>query len=132
MDKGLIPNRYAKALYEVGEERSCNDSLYALMQRLAQSFAELPQLAKTVANPFVSDTDKTDLLNKAVYGSAPADENKTYEDFLKLLEQNRRVDLAWDIARAYIDLYRKLHGIYKVVVSSAAPLGEAEKNGLPT
>ena len=119
MDKGLIPNRYAKALYEVGAERNCNDKLYGLMQTLAQSFAQVPELGKTIGNPFVSNADKTALLNKAVYGA-----------FIKLLEQNGRTDMAWDIARAYIDLYRRLHNIYRVVITSAAPLGEPERKRL--
>lgn len=48
MDKGLI-RRYAKALYEVGDERHANDSLYAIMQTLASAFASQPLLAKTLA-----------------------------------------------------------------------------------
>ena len=129
MDKGLIPNRYAKALYEVGAERNCNDKLYGLMQTLAQSFAQVPELGKTIGNPFVSNADKTALLNKAVYG-ADGQPDATYEDFIKLLEQNGRTDMAWDIARAYIDLYRRLHNIYRVVITSAAPLGEPERKRL--
>ncbi len=39
MDQGLIPRRYAKALYEVGEERNDNETLYGLMQRLADAFS---------------------------------------------------------------------------------------------
>ena len=65
MDKGLIPRRYAKALYEVGAERQDNDRLYALMQTLASVFASQPLLAKTLANPFVSDDEKMSLLTKA-------------------------------------------------------------------
>lgn len=129
MDKGLIPNRYAKALYQVGLERGCNDKLYALMQTLAQSFADVPELSKTIANPFVSDADKTALLTKAVYGAAGVPD-PTYQDFIRLLEQNGRTDLAWDIARAYIDLYRRLHNIYRVVITSAAPLAEPERKRL--
>ena len=35
MDQGLIPRRYAKALYEVGDKRHDNEKLYGLMQSLA-------------------------------------------------------------------------------------------------
>ncbi|MDE6120724.1 MAG: ATP synthase F1 subunit delta [Muribaculaceae bacterium] len=130
MDKGLIPNRYAKALYAVGAERGVNDTLYNLMQRMALSFSEVPELSRTVANPFVPLADKTALLNNAVYGSADEKHDPTFEDFIKLLEQNGRVDLAWDIARAYIDIYRRSHNICRVVIASAAPLGEKERERL--
>jgi len=127
MDQGIIPRRYAKALYEVGEERHDNDRLYALMQLLADAFTAQPALAATLANPFVDDSDKTSLLLNAVYGA-----DATYVDFVKLLEHNNRVDMARDIALAYISLYRKEHSIYRVAIVSAAPLGSAGKNRLET
>lgn len=127
MDKGLIPNRYAKALYERGAERGSNAALYAIMQRLCEAFAAEPSLASTVSNPFVAVADKVKLLDTAA-GAGESD--KTFADFLKLLAQNGRLDLAREIARAFVDMYRREHGIYKVVVTSAAPLGEDEKKRL--
>lgn len=129
MDKGLIPRRYAKALYEVGAGRNDNEKLYGLMQTLAASFAAEPSLAKTLANPFIAESDKTALLVSAAGGDAAA-ADVTFEDFLKLLVQNRRLDIAWDIARAFIDLYRERHSIYRVVITSAAPLGDEERKRL--
>lgn len=129
MDKGLIPRRYAKALYEVGQERKDNEKLYSLMQTLAGAFAAEPSLAKTLDNPFVSVPDKTKLLTAAAGGdSAAAD--ATYCDFLKLLAENGRLDMAWDIARAFIDIYRERHNIFRVRITSAAPLGEQERKRL--
>ena len=58
MDQGLIPRRYAKALYEVGEERHDNEKLYDAMQALAAAFTAQPALAPTLANPFVAGSDK--------------------------------------------------------------------------
>ena len=69
MDQGLIPRRYAKALYAVGEERSDTATLYKVMQALTNAFVSTPGLADTIANPYVSDADKTALLSKAVYGA---------------------------------------------------------------
>ena len=51
MDKGLIPRRYAKALFGVAAERRDDAAVYSLMQSLAASFAAEPALATTVANP---------------------------------------------------------------------------------
>lgn len=129
MDQGLIPRRYAKALYAVGQERSDTATLYKLMLALGKAFADTPGLASTVANPFVSDADKTALLTKAVYGSDAASD-ATYVDFLRLLEKNKRTALARDIARAYVDLYRRENSIYRVDICSAVPMGEAERKRL--
>lgn len=126
MDQGLIPRRYAKALYAVGVERSDTANLYQLMQALGKAFADTPGLADTVANPFVSDADKSSLLIKAVGGN-DGKPDATYVDFLKLLEKNKRTALARDIARAYVDLYRQQNAIYRVDICSAAPMGERER-----
>ncbi|MDE6040675.1 MAG: F0F1 ATP synthase subunit delta [Muribaculaceae bacterium] len=129
MDKGLIPRRYAKALMEVAAERNDDKTLYALMQSLVQAFANTKGLSQTLANPFVDKNDKIDLLTKAVYGQ-DATADSTYEDFLKLLAQNGRIDMAREIALAYVDLYRRKHSIYRVNIVSAAPLDTTEKERL--
>lgn len=127
MDSGLIPKRYAKALYEVGAERNDNARLYDLMQTLADAFAAEPVLAQTVANPFVSDADKSRLLVTAVYGNDTSSVDATYEDFIKLLEKNRRTGLMRDIALAYIDLYRTENDIHRVKIVSASELDDSAK-----
>ena len=129
MDKGLIPRRYAKALFEVGAERADNNALYALMQTLAASFAAEPELVTTVANPFVSDADKMALLTEAA-GGAPASADATFGDFLKLLKRNKRLDLARDIALAFIDIYRAENNIYRVQIESAAQMPADERRRL--
>ena len=130
MYQGLIPRRYAKALYEVGEERHDNDRLYVLMERLRAAFAGTPGLSATVANPFVSAADKTKLLTIAVQGAEESAPDSTYEDFLKLLAGNDRMAMAREIAIAFIALYRQKHEIFKVDICSAAPMGEDERKRL--
>lgn len=129
MDKGLIPRRYAKALYEVAAGRKADAAIYSLMQTLSASFAAEPSLATTVANPFVGQADKKALLTQAAGGKVAADDS-TFQDFLKLLATNGRLDMARDIARAYIDLYRSANSIYRVEIESASPLSEKERSRL--
>lgn len=126
MDQGLIPRRYAKALYAVGQERSDTATLYKVMESLASALASTPELSATVANPFVSDADKTALLTMAVYGK-DGKADATFADFLKLLQMKKRTAFIGDIARAYVDLYRQLNAIYRVDVCSAAPMGVDER-----
>lgn len=124
MDQGLIPRRYAKALFEVAKERGCDSRIYGLMQTLAESFAAEPALQQTMANPFVKDADKTALVQTAS-GVSGDKADETFKDFIALLERNRRIDLIRDIAIAFIDLYRRENRIFKVAITSAAPLDEA-------
>jgi len=119
MNEGLIPRRYAKALYKTGVERDCADRLYTLMRALAGAYTADPALGRAIANPFVPAADKSALLTTAA-GATSADH--TFADFIKLLERNRRIDLAGDTALAYTRYYRAERGIRRVAVTSAAPL----------
>lgn len=127
MNQGLIPRRYAKALYKVSLDRGDRDELYGLMKKLVDSFSAEPSLRDTTVNPFVSDDDKCRLLMTAA-GSDKRD--RTYGDFLKLLSQNHRLDLMSAIAREYLGLYRRECGIRKVEVVSAVRLDDDEETRL--
>lgn len=120
MDQGLIPRRYAKALYKAAATDKARRRLYELTGELTRSFMAEPSLQKAMANPFVSVADKTALLTAASGADAAAD--KLYEDFLKLLTLNNRLADTRDIAIAYRDLYRRENNIARVTVTSAEPL----------
>ncbi len=127
MNEGLIPRRYAKALYKFALEKGDDKKVYRLMTTLAQTFAQTPSLQNAVANPFVSNEDKASLLTTAA-GAENGDE--IFTAFLKLLEENRRIDMAQNIALDYAALYRKENNIHQVTVTSAAPLDAAEEERL--
>lgn len=140
MKEGLIPKRYAKALYKFALEKGADKGLYSLMGNLVKSFADNPALDPAVANPFVDDTKKIDLLTTAAgvattgEASSSKDADKAtvsaFTDFLKLLRQNKRLPMASAIARAYCDIYRKENRIYRVTIVSAQPLDAAEADRL--
>ena len=124
MNEGLIPKRYAKALYKFAVERGADAGLYRLMGNLSHSFADNPALNRTIDNPFVEDAKKVELLKTAAHvdENVPATAMKAvsevdaevFADFLKLLVENRRLPLAWAASRAYCDIYRKENSIYRV------------------
>lgn len=125
MDQGLIPNRYAKALYKFACQRGNAKRVYELMQSLSAAFADEPALDRAVTNPFVPTADKVRLLTTA---AAATKDDTTYSDFLKLLIDNKRIEMIRLMAIAYEDIYRKANNIYRVNVTSAAPMApEAEK-----
>lgn len=127
MNEGLIPARYAKALYLVGVDKHVDQKLYDTMKSLVGNMASEPSLQEALSNPFISDADKCSLLSTA---AGKPDGDAVFSDFLKLLCRNRRLDLARDIAYAYIDLYRRKNKIFDVSIVSAAPLSTEEKNRL--
>ncbi|MCM1336200.1 MAG: ATP synthase F1 subunit delta [Candidatus Amulumruptor caecigallinarius] len=119
MNEGLIPRRYAKALYKYALEKGRDKALYEMMERLAESYAREPALAKAMANPFVDPSQKLTLMLTAC--GAEKDDAVLHR-FFDLLSENHRIGLAGDIARAYGDIYREANNIHRVTITSAAPL----------
>ncbi len=95
---------------------------------LVASFETEPGLLKVITNPFVAASDKVKLLLTAA--GADKDTPEVYSRFVKLLEDNNRLDLVRDIALAYMKQYRAAHKIRLVTVTSAAPLEKTEEERL--
>lgn len=127
MNEGLIPKRYAKALFEFASERGKAESLYRLMTTLENSFRENSELQQTLDNPFIDDSVKEQLVATA---AGAGKDDPVLADFLKLLARNRRLDIARGAAIAYCDIYRKANNISLVKVTSAAPLDPEEEKRL--
>ena len=115
MNQGLIPNRYAKALYEFAAEKGSDELVFGHMQKLADAFASEPALVKAVSNPFVSRADKIQLLFSA---SGTTADDMVMSRFMDLLADNNRLDMAREIALAYLKIYRREHNIRLVSVTS--------------
>lgn len=126
MNQGLIPFRYAKALYKVALDRNCADELYRLMGRLADGFASQPSLQEVMCNPFIKTAEKKQLILTAAGLTDPQARESaaasTLDDFIALLDRNKRIAFFRDTVLAYIAIYRKACNISTVRVTSAAPL----------
>lgn len=128
MDQGLIPKRYAKAIYEVAAENGKQKELYDKMQRLWDAFVLEPALNATLNNPFVPFADK-EVLIKTAAGDANGDD-KDLDAILGLLKRNDRIGMMRDIAAAYGKLYRKENKIFQVTVTAAAPMAPDDEKRL--
>lgn len=128
MNEGLIPKRYAKALFMVAKERNEEKDIYLSMKSIDQSFISIPQLNETLNNPYISASDKAGLILSAA--GVPDQKSGLLNDFIKLLTENRRLGMIRLIACAFVDIYREENKIFRVDVESAAPLGEAEESRL--
>lgn len=126
MDNGLIPGRYAKALYKYALEKGDTGKLYELMNRVVASFNDNPQLQKVLSNPFVSDEDKEKLLLSAAGDQADDD----YRRFIKLILEHKRVEYARAMMLAYRELYRKENHISQVRITTASALDEKQMEKL--
>lgn len=62
MNDGLIPQRYAKALYKFALENGKSEVVYDEMKNVILSFEANKEFSKVLANPYVCKADKEKLL----------------------------------------------------------------------
>lgn len=122
MNDGLIPQRYAKALYKLALEKGNAEAVYQEMRQVAESFRANPDLNRVLANPFVSREDKEQLLLAAAGKDVEAD----YRAFVKLILQQDREEFAQQMALAYRDIYRKENRISQVTITTASEIDPAQ------
>ena len=128
MDNGLIPHRYARALYKFALEHGSAGTVYEEMKQVIASFQTDPRLSKVLANPFVGNSEKYELLKAAAGEKVEND----FLGFVKMILENRREEYALKMALAYRDIYRKANKISQVKIITAVRLPEAEMNRLRT
>ena len=126
MDNGLIPHRYAKALYKLALEHNNAAVVYDEMKNVLAAFSNDPRLGKVLANPFVANEEKFQLLKAAAGDKVEND----YLGFVKLILEMRRESFAREMAYAFRDIYRKENHISQVKITTAVSLPEAEMEKL--
>ena len=126
MNDGLIPNRYAKALFKLSKECGDTAQVYKEMKQLDLAYASENGLKKAVNNPFLPISDKLKLLCAASGSSLGGTSSK----FMELVIKNNRIDFMRAIALAFMKQYRELNGIAKVEVVTATTMGDDEMNAI--
>lgn len=128
MVSGLIPHRYAMALYKFAMENKATGKVYDEMKHVVESFQQNADLEKLLSNPYVETADKEKVLLAAA-GENPGDD---YRRFIKLILGHKREEFAYLMALAYRDIYRKANKISQVKITTAAELPEEEMKKLRT
>lgn len=122
MNGGLIPYRYAKALYKFASEQNVAPTVYNEMQSLAIAFNSSQDFQKILSNPFADPSDKKKLLLAA----AGSDPSEAYKGFVRLILDKKRTEFAHSMALAYEDIFRKAAGISSVAITTATELPDQE------
>ena len=125
MDNGLIPRRYAKALYKYALEKGKTKEIYELSKRMISAFQSSQELQKVLSNPFVSNEDKEKLLI-----TAAGEDNKVFRQFIHLILYQKRVGFAYQMMLAYRDIYRQDNHISQARITTASKLDDARMKKL--
>ena len=126
MSDGLIPRRYAKALYKYAVENGDSQEIYELLKNLSFRYTAIDELKRAVLNPEISDEEKGALMLKLMGATS----GSSLDKFLLLCVRNNRAEYLQKISLAYVDLYRETHEIAHVVITTAVPMPEPEVNAI--
>lgn len=126
MSDGLIPQRYAKALYKYALQNNKTKEVYEEMKVVITGFQQNPSLQSVLANPFVSKADKERLLLAAAGNLKEAD----YEAFVKLVINHNREEYMWTIALDYREIYRDANKISQVEIITATKLDDEQMSNI--
>ncbi len=118
MDNGLIPHRYAKALYQYAEGQGTAEQLYRCVRLLCKAFEGNTQLEKALCNPYALMSDKTHLLQTAC--GEPADD--ALIRFLQLMTGHHREHFFRMACLNYLEVYNADKGILPVEIQSAVEM----------
>lgn len=120
MNEGLIPRRYAKALYKYAQEHNCTQEAYLGAQRIEESYATHPALVKALANPALSIDEKRELLITAAGSNAET----TILRFIDLVTQNHRESHFRAAMLAYQEIYRSENNIARVTIITSSKMDD--------
>ena len=117
---------YARAMLDLSAAQGREDDLLAELQDLGRAVENDAELATFLASPLVSSEARAEVLEKVFRRRA----SDLLVDALEVINQHGRLGLVPAIAAAYRDEFRELRGLVDVRVTTAVPLGEAQRAGL--
>ena len=120
MNTGPIAHRYAKALLKLVQETGAGEKVYSQACVLVLRMKEISQLSEVIQkHPELSLDRKLEILDSAA-GEPLADE---LVRFVRLVCENRRIDLFLRMLTSFLDQYRASNGIKvgRLVTARPAP-----------
>lgn len=112
--------RYVRALFNYAIEKKAEDTVFAEMKNLSESFASIPVLRSTLDNPVLNTNDKLSIIKTA----AGSKVSECFIQFIELVLRQRRESHLQTISLLFLDTYRKYKDITVGRLITAAPVGE--------
>lgn len=121
MSTAAIAQRYAQAIFDLGNETSSVSGLVQDIRLMAEAYEGSPEMRAAAASPLIVDTERLAAIREIAVrlGVSPLAKNAVC-----LLTQRRRLTLLPEIARELGRLEDERAGVARVVVTSAKPLTE--------
>lgn len=118
--------RYAKAILDIAVDNKATDAVEKDMRTVVTTISESKELKDMLASPILKGEAKKEALLAIFKGS-----HSISEGLIKLLVDNKRIDMLNEVALKYIILNEQLKGEGVAYVTTAVPLTkELEKKVL--
>jgi len=124
MNESKISVRYAKALFQLGEEKNKIQTLSTDMNLVASVCNEMTDFWLMIESPIVKTSQKLNFVDQ-IFSSKI---DKLSFDFLNLIVKNKREKFLKDITRHFLALCRKSEGVKSVLLTTAHELNLQEKD----
>ena len=124
MNKTLLANRYAKALYEFSNDLNESEFVLNKTRLILDSFIQYPELNKFLADPLMDKNKKKSILNEII----GQDNNLIFDRFFSLLLKNKREVFMKRICRAYINVWNIENNIQEGDLYSTYDLNDESLN----
>ena len=122
MNDGLLPRRYAKALYKLAVERGDDKVIYDQLRELTFRDTSVDLLKRVVMNPEISPEKKGAVILQYIGGKP----GSSLDEFLLMVIKNNHANMLSAIGWCYLQLYREAHNIANVEIVTASELPSPE------
>lgn len=120
---------YAEAMYEGAVKAGDLDALYGDAQNLSAMTEENVKQFTTINNPLIAVAARIETVKLL---ASKLQLSQSMLNTLKLMAENRKLDLLPLICRQFEQLYQQKHNIAAVEVTTVIPLTVAQENKLKT
>ncbi|WP_085522630.1 F0F1 ATP synthase subunit delta [Tuberibacillus sp. Marseille-P3662] len=121
-----VAKRYAEALFEVAKERHLIDEFESQLNVVNETLKSSNDLQKVLSHSQVESNNKKDIIEKVF----SQDLSQEVINLLKVLVDRRREKTIHYLINDYVDMANDYRGIEDMVVTTAQPLTEDEKQKL--
>jgi F-type H+-transporting ATPase subunit delta len=123
MHNPRLAGRYAKSLIDLATELNQVDIIYADMKFLQRICKSNPDFTAVLRSPVINPGTK----EKIIQSITNVRVNKTTSAFINLIVRKGREIYLPEIADAFIEQFNTIRNIYRLKLTSAAPLSEELK-----
>ena len=118
----VIADRYAQALFEVGEETQTTSELYQELKQLVDILNENKDLYNFLKSPLIGREDKKNVMKNIFENQL----SKNMNNFLKIVIDKDRISVIENIQESYKSLLNDKNNILEGTAISAVALNEKE------